>query len=40
MNRVGIDGDGESVWLAWLLFATFVDLRAGEGRDELERVAR
>src|SRR6185295_17863707 len=25
MNRVGIEGKGESVWLAWFLYATLLD---------------
>ena len=41
MNRVGVDGAGESVWLAWLLISTLGRFaRLAEGRDELERAAR
>jgi cyclic beta-1,2-glucan synthetase len=37
MNRVGIEGDGESVWLGWFLYATlarFAGLARRIGRDE------
>lgn len=36
MNRVGVEGRGESVWLAWLLIAT---LRAFAERSTAERAA-
>jgi cellobiose phosphorylase len=41
MNRVGIEGRGESVWLGWFLVAAlkrFADL--SEERDDVERAAR
>ena len=37
MNRVGIDGRGESVWLGWFLYSTlnrFADLCERRGQDE------
>jgi cyclic beta-1,2-glucan synthetase len=37
MNRVGIEGQGESIWLGWFLFATqnaFADLMEQIGRAE------
>ncbi|HKP65544.1 MAG TPA: glycosyl transferase family 36, partial [Casimicrobiaceae bacterium] len=41
MNRVGIDGRGESVWLAWFLVAT-IDAIApiAQARGDSERAAR
>jgi len=46
MNRVGIEGKGESVWLAWFLiatlrkFATHADARGDtSARDELLKIA-
>ena len=41
MNRVGPEGKGESVWLAWFLFENlrlFGDLARGRGDDELARL--
>ncbi|MEO6953234.1 MAG: glucoamylase family protein [Polyangia bacterium] len=41
MNRVGIGGKGESVWLAWFLIATLPKLVPwAEQRGELERATR
>ena len=37
MNRVGIDGRGESIWLGWFLYSTlnrFADLCEVRGQDE------
>ncbi len=49
MNRVGIEGKGESVWLGWFLYAVLDSfapvceqrgdgVRAGQFRDEMERL--
>src|SRR6185503_276567 len=43
MNRVGIGGKGESVWLAWFLHANldaFVPIAERRGRPESERAGR
>jgi cyclic beta-1,2-glucan synthetase len=41
MNRIGIDGKGESVWLAWFLFATLSAFATlAEARGEENRVKR
>jgi len=41
MNRVGHEGRGESVWLAWFLHTTLWEFaRWAEGRGERERAAR
>jgi len=41
MNRVGREGAGESVWLAWLLYATLRDFsEVAETLGERERAAR
>ena len=43
MNRVGIEGDGESVWLGWFLYMNltqFADLCADRGDDERAAVYR
>ena len=41
MNRVGIDGRGESVWLAWFLVATIEAIvPVAEARGDSERAAR
>lgn len=40
MNRVGIEGQGESVWLGWFLYATLTRFAPlCEGRDDGERAA-
>src|SRR5262249_20299400 len=42
MNRVGVDGKGESVWLAWFLISTlrsFAALAEARGAGERETVA-
>ncbi|WP_139556744.1 GH36-type glycosyl hydrolase domain-containing protein [Methylotetracoccus oryzae] len=41
MNRVGFQGKGESVWLAWFLLATLPDfITVAEARGENARAAR
>ena len=41
MNRVGIEGHGESVWLAWFLYATLLRFAAiAEARGESARAAQ
>src|SRR5262249_23444024 len=41
MNRVGVGGHGESVWLAWFLHTTLWEFAAlAEERGETERAAR
>ena len=30
MNRVGIDGEGESIWLGWFLYAALTDFAGGQ----------
>jgi cyclic beta-1,2-glucan synthetase len=41
MNRVGHQGKGESVWLAWFLIATLSEFaNIAEARGDLERVLR
>lgn len=41
MNRVGYQGKGESVWMAWFLIATLADFaNIAEARGENERVIR
>jgi cyclic beta-1,2-glucan synthetase len=38
MDRVGEDGKGESVWLAWFLFSTLTAFaRLADGHDDVER---
>lgn len=40
MNRVGEEGKGESIWLAWFLCATLAGFaRLADARDEVERAA-
>src|SRR5690606_10247858 len=40
MNRVGMDGRGESVWLAWFLVRTLRDFRAhAESRGDTDVAA-
>lgn len=41
MNRVGNQGKGESVWMAWFLLATLSEFaHVAEGRGEQERASR
>lgn len=41
MNRVGIEGSGESVWLGWFLYATMKDfLPLCENMEDTSRVAQ
>ena len=41
MNRVGIEGRGESVWLGWFLYRLVADFAPlGSARGDTERVAR
>ncbi|PKU24740.1 hypothetical protein CWS72_09945 [Telmatospirillum siberiense] len=40
MNRIGVQGRGESIWLGWFLHATLTKfIRLAEGRDEQVRAA-